>query len=81
MGKANDNLILSTEEMVNHADFEPDKKVKATNIIWDVDDEDGDVDLPREIDIPIGMTDEEEISDYISDVTGYCHKGFDLVGC
>jgi hypothetical protein len=25
------------------------------------------------------MTDEDEISDYISDVTGFCHKGFELV--
>lgn len=31
-----------------------------------------------EIDIPDGMTDEEEISDYLSDTTGFCHKGFSL---
>ncbi|MBO5828879.1 MAG: hypothetical protein J6R59_10580 [Paludibacteraceae bacterium] len=52
--------------------------MKATNIIWDID---FDVDLesiPTEIEIPDGMTDEDEISDYISDVTCICHKGFIL---
>ena len=52
--------------------------LKAINIMWDVDyDDDGY--LPTEIDIPEGMTDEEEISDYLSDVTGFCHEGFELV--
>ena len=49
---------------------------KAINIIWDTDGED--VDLPTEIELPPGMTDEDEISDYISDVTGFCHIGFDV---
>lgn len=53
--------------------------MKAINILWDVDnDEDLDF-LPEEIEIPDGMTDEDEISDYISDETGFCHCGFDLV--
>lgn len=41
--------------------------MKAFNIIWDVD-----------IDIPDGMEDDDEISDYISEVTGFCHKGYSL---
>lgn len=49
----------------------------ATNIQWDTDGED--VTLPKEINIPENMTDENEISDYLSDETGFCHKGFDLV--
>jgi hypothetical protein len=49
--------------------------MKAINIIWDCE---GDNYLSTEIEIPEGMTDEEEISDYLSDVTGYCHKGFCL---
>lgn len=53
--------------------------MKAVNIAWDVDDEE-DVALPEEIDIPDGMTDEDEISDYLSEVTGYCHLGFTLDG-
>lgn len=61
--------------------------MKAVNIKWDTD---GDLellqDLPKEIEIPEYLIDEdtdideyeEEISDYISEVTGYCHCGFDL---
>ena len=52
--------------------------MKAINIDWDVDYEKELEDLPTEIDIPEGITDEEEISDYISNVTGFCHKGFTL---
>ena len=51
--------------------------MKATNIIWDIDGVE--IELPTEIDIPDGMTDEDEISDYLSDETGFCHYGFDLV--
>ena len=55
--------------------------MKATNIKWDIDSEE-DLDtlqmLPDEIRIPNGIKDEEEISDYISSVTGFCHKGFTL---
>lgn len=53
--------------------------MKAINIIWDVDFEEDLASLPTEIEIPNGMTDEEEISDYITDETGFCHKGFELV--
>lgn len=53
--------------------------MRAFNIKWDTD---GDMDvlesLPKEMDIPEGMEDEEEISDYISDQTGWCHFGFEL---
>ena len=52
--------------------------MKATNILWDVDEsEDLDM-LPTEINIPACMTDPDEISDYLSDMTGFCHKGFEL---
>lgn len=51
--------------------------LKATNILWDTDyDDDGE--LPTESDILEGMTDEDEISDYLSEVTGYCHQGYVL---
>lgn len=52
--------------------------MKVINIMWDVDYDNNNV-LPTEIEIPEGMTDEDEISDYISDVTGFCHYGFELV--
>ena len=52
--------------------------LKATNIQWDVDDE-GDLEwLPKEMAIPDWMDDGEEISDYITDQTGFCHTGFEI---
>lgn len=50
--------------------------MKAANIIWDTDGED--VFLPTEISIPDGMKDGEEIGDYLSEMTGFCHKGFSI---
>lgn len=54
--------------------------MKAINIRWDTD---GDMEvlkqLPKEMEIPNGVTDKEEISDYLSDKTGFCHFGFELV--
>ena len=52
--------------------------MKAINIQWDEDDNNTPEYLPTEIEIPDDLEDEEEISDYISDVTGFCHMGFDL---
>lgn len=52
--------------------------MKAINIIWDVDVPEELEGLPTEIVLPDWMTDDEEISDYITDVTGFCHKGFGL---
>jgi hypothetical protein len=51
--------------------------MKAINIIWDTDGEN--IELPNEIELPFGMVDEDEISDYISDETGFCHCGFELI--
>lgn len=61
--------------------------MKAINIKWDTDgDEDLLKSLPKEIEIPKHLIGEDvaedyadEISDYISQVAGYCHFGFDLV--
>ena len=55
--------------------------MKAINIEWDVDFEEDLEMLPTEIKIPdyIESDDFDEISDYLSDVTGFCHKGFELV--
>lgn len=58
--------------------------MKAINIKWDVDNP-KDLDaLPSEIVIldDIDMDDEDDedaVSDYISDLTGFCHYGFSLV--
>ena len=59
--------------------------MKAVNIKWDTD---GDARLAKELPSEIEILDcifdgdediEEAISDYISDLTGFCHLGFDLV--
>jgi len=54
--------------------------MKAINIKWNTD---GDMELleqlPTEIEIPEGMMDEEEISDYLTDEIGFCHEGFEIV--
>lgn len=51
--------------------------MKAINILWDTDG--ADISLPAEIQIPPTITDPDEISDYLSVYTGYCHYGFKLV--
>lgn len=53
-------------------------KLIAEIIEWDTD-EDDDTELPKTIEIPEGMVDEDEISEYLSEQTGYCHKGFSIV--
>ena len=54
--------------------------MKAINIEWGIEDEE-DIeleDLPTEVEIPNGMTDEDDISDWLSDEYGFCHYGFEL---
>ena len=53
--------------------------MKAVDIDWDVDNEEDRASLPTEIEIPTGMEDEDDISDYLSDCTGFCHRGFNLM--
>ncbi len=54
--------------------------MKAVNIKWDTD---GDLEwlyiLPKELEIPDGMVDEDEISEWLSDQEGFCHNGFEIV--
>lgn len=52
--------------------------MKATNIMWDVDREEERDYLPTEIEIPNGMADKYEISDYLSGVTGFYNDGYAL---
>lgn len=49
--------------------------MKVKNIDWDAD---ADIknELPNEMEIPEHITDTEEISDYITAQTGFCHFGF-----
>ena len=58
---------------------ETEKRLCVINIQWDVDNEEDFNRLPQKVKIPEGMTDDDEISDYLSDMTGFCHYGFSLV--
>lgn len=51
------------------------------NIKWDVDFEEDLELLPTEIKIPdhIDEDDYDAIDDYLSNVTDYCHNGYELV--
>lgn len=53
--------------------------MQAINIIWDTDGINEN--LPESISLPRSLfySDIETISDYLSEQTGFCHKGFDLV--
>lgn len=53
--------------------------MRAINIQWDTDgDKDAAEQLPEEIQIPVDVA-PDDVSDYISDQTGFCHFGYDLV--
>ena len=49
-------------------------------IEWDIDNEDNTT-LPETIEISEGMIEEDQILDYLSEQTGYCHKGFTILLC
>lgn len=54
-------------------------RLAAINIQWDVDNKEDLDGLPQKVVLPEGMTDDDEISDYLSDLTGFCHYGFSTV--
>ena len=54
-------------------------RLVAINIQWDVDNEEDLDSLPQRVILPEEMTDDDEISDYLTDLTGFCHRGFSLV--
>ena len=49
--------------------------MKAINIKWDTDDQV--VDLPTEVEIPEGCS-EDDVADCLSDEYGYCVFNFDI---
>ena len=53
------------------------KRLILYSVVYWPEDDDG-VELLNEITILNDIEDEEAISDYISDVTGFCYKGFEL---
>lgn len=50
---------------------------KAIHIEWDVDDQEDLKHLPDSIDIPDDVNN-EDIGDYISDLTGFCFYGCEI---
>lgn len=54
--------------------------MKVVDILWDTDDyaNPDKPDLPSEIEIPDSI-DENDVADYLSDLTGFCHKGYRLI--
>ena len=66
-----ETLITALSEIYWNDAYEKKEYSVASDIQWDMDDDDYAV-LPTSIPIPEGMEDEDEISDFISDVTGYC---------
>ena len=52
----------------------------AINIQWDTDgDEEIFRSLPQKVKIPQGMTDDEEIGDYLTNLIEFCHYGFSII--
>ena len=73
-------LIKKCETIVGKREIDAtEKQLYAINIQWDVDYEEDLNYLPQKVVLPKGMTNDDEISDYLSDLTGFCHRGFSLV--
>jgi len=76
-----EELETLESELEEIEEFESEHtKYQVTNIEWDFDE---DVSLPTEMEIFVPNDIEKEeiddfISDTISDMTGFCHKGFSL---
>lgn len=51
--------------------------MKATNIVWDKDLDDEDVNLPNEVEIK-GNVRPDDIADYLSDEYGWCVSSFSI---
>ena len=54
-------------------------KLVAINIQLDVYNEEDLNGRPQRVVLREGMTDDDEISDYLSNLTGFCHYGFSTV--
>ena len=57
-------------------------KAIVSNVQFDTDEEEVDLPIEFEIEIPSDIVEEEEIDDYVSDeisnITGFCHFGFEM---
>ena len=56
-----------------------EKNMKAINIQWDTDEDKELLSfLPTEMEIPDNI-DKDDVADWLSNETGYCHFGFEIV--
>lgn len=70
--------VMQTDVGYNSYSLVPTQLI-AENIKWDIDDEENLLFLPTTIEIPDEFEGgENEISDYITNKYGFCHKGYDL---
>lgn len=70
--------VMQTDAGYNSYSLVPTQLI-AENIKWDIDDEENLLSLPTTIEIPDEFEGgEDEISDYITDKYGFCHRGYDL---
>lgn len=57
-------------------------KAIVSNVQFDTDGEEVDLPVEFEIEIPNDIVEEQEIDDYVSDeisnITGFCHFGFEM---
>ena len=57
-------------------------KAIVSNVQFDTDEEEVDLPVEFEIEIPSDIVEEQEIDDYVSDeisnITGFCHFGFEM---
>lgn len=53
--------------------------MKAINIDWDIDYPEDLGNLPTEIEIPEDVDVYDEIDEYLSSVTGFCYRSYELV--
>ena len=60
------------------APIKPRRKRFVINIQWATDEEPIFEQLPQRMEIPIDMSDLNEISEHITRVTGFCHNGFSI---
>lgn len=71
--------ILSKEAIRRLQLWLESNTIIATDIVWDFDDK-NETSLPKQIVIPqeVAEKGDDAVSDYLSDVTGFCHKGYVL---
>ena len=52
--------------------------MKAVNILWDTDNVKDLEFLPKEVNLPDVLGNIDEISEHLSNLTGFCHLGFEI---